>query len=227
MNSSPSASGLPVWPLIVTATLLPVVATFWAYALSIQAGYVPACVPFVEGCTSISRAARYGLGNHVFRALVLPAATLQLLMWWLVAWRLGSELDFGRARQRALVVLGLLAGSFLVLYATFLGTEGPIYRLLRQYGVIVYFASTYLAMLLYTAHRWRNPVTRAAARPFALLCLLMLLLGIASTIATAMHLEPELKDRVENALEWQLGLFVTLWLLLLAWAVRNWRLALG
>jgi len=37
----------------------------------------PACNPYLEGCVSISRAARHGLPNHLFKALVLPAAALQ------------------------------------------------------------------------------------------------------------------------------------------------------
>ncbi len=219
-----SARSFPVWPLFACAALLPVVATLCAYALSIQAGFVPACLPLVEGCTSISRAARHGLGNHVFRALVLPAATLQALMWCLVALQLGSAL--GRKRMLVLCVLGVLAGGFLVLYATFLGTDGAIYRLLRQYGVIVYFAGTYLAQLLVTACYLESEHTRRLGRVMTILCVAMLLLGIASTIASAMDLGPEFKDRVENALEWQLAVLVTMWLLLLSWSARGWRIQL-
>ena len=36
----------------------------------------------------------------------------------------------------------------LVVYATFLGTEGPTYRWLRRYGTVVYFGFTCLCLLL-------------------------------------------------------------------------------
>jgi len=77
--------GVALWPLALVAGLLPAVAALLALALALQAGLVPACNPFVDGCVSISRAARHGLPNHVFRALVLPAAVLQALAWLLQA----------------------------------------------------------------------------------------------------------------------------------------------
>ena len=55
----------------LAAALLPLVATLVAYGLSIRLGLVPACNPFIEGCVSISRAARHDLPNILFRALLL------------------------------------------------------------------------------------------------------------------------------------------------------------
>src|SRR5690606_9868470 len=72
---------LPLWPLPLLVALVPFVAAHVAYAISIDAGHVPACMPYVEGCTSISRAARHGLGNLVFRPLMLPCALLLALPW--------------------------------------------------------------------------------------------------------------------------------------------------
>ena len=43
--------------------------------------------------------------------------------------------------------LGVVSAFALAVYATFLGTEGDIYRFLRRYGVIVYFGFGYLAQL--------------------------------------------------------------------------------
>ncbi|HZF79818.1 MAG TPA: hypothetical protein VEZ89_08505, partial [Rubrivivax sp.] len=120
------------------AGLLPMVATLLALVLSMRLELVPACNPFVEGCVSISRAARYGMANHLFRALVLPAAALQALTWILVASWLRGLGENGRG-SRTLLPLGLLAGAALVLYGAFLGTDGTVYRLLRQYGKVVYF----------------------------------------------------------------------------------------
>lgn len=147
-NAAPGASpGLPLWPLALLAGLVPAVAALLALAVSVQQQWVPLCNPFVDGCTSISRAARQGLANHLFRALMLPAATLQGLVWLLAAHWLQGALG-PRRGLRWMAALGVLAAAALVLYATFLGTEGAAYRLLRQYGTVLYFGNTCLCMLL-------------------------------------------------------------------------------
>lgn len=131
-----------LWPLPFIAGLLPAIAAVAALWLSFSLELIPPCNPFLDGCVSISRAGRHDLPNHVFRALVLPAAALQGLTWLLCStWLKGLG-----SGQRAMLVLlpwlGVVAGVFLVLYGTFLGTEGPAYRWLRRYGVIFYFGFT-------------------------------------------------------------------------------------
>lgn len=212
-----SAVRLPLWPLPLLCALLPLAATWIAFALSVHGGHIEACNPFWDGCTSISRAARHGLGNAVFRALVLPAAMLQVLLWWLLRhWLRG----LGRDPGPALSALGLVAGAFLVLYATFLGTEGAIYQLLRRYGVTVYFAATYLALLLVLRHLHR-PTADRLYRPLLAVALAMLALGIASTVASATVVGEAARDRLENVLEWQLGLWLTAMFGLVAWRWRG------
>ena len=97
------------WPLALLAGLLPLVATLAAFTLSVALGLIEACNPFVDGCVSISRAARHGLPNHVFRALVLPAAALQAACWFLCsAWLEGGGVAPSR-RMNALPWIGLVA----------------------------------------------------------------------------------------------------------------------
>jgi len=51
---------------------------------------------------------------------------------------------------------------------------------------------------------------------------MMLLLGVGSVAATAMVDDAWLKDRIENALEWQLGWLLAAWYLLhAAWWRRQ------
>ena len=142
-------SAWPLWPLALVAGLLPAVAALAAFALATQSGLVPACNPFIEGCVSISRAARHGLPNHLFRALVLPAAVLQALVWLAQAQALRATGAPSLVRSATtLASLGVAAGIALVLYGSFLGTEGAAYRWLRRYGIVVYFGGTCLAMLV-------------------------------------------------------------------------------
>lgn len=215
---------LPLWPLPALCAALPFVATWLAFALSAQAGHIEACNPFWDGCTSISRAGRHGLANPLFRALVLPAAALQVVHWWLLRHWLR---ELGRDPGPALTVLGLVAGAFLALYATFLGTEGDVYRMLRRYGVTVYFAATYLALLVAMRQLCRSgKVPDPLYRPLLTIALAMLALGVASTIASAVLEGAGARDRAENVLEWQLGLWLTLMFVLIAWRWRRTRMRL-
>ena len=95
---------------------------------------------------SVSRAARHGLANIIFRGLLLPAAVLQAITWCVVQRWLQQQGAVQR-RVRAIALVGVIAGVFLVVYGTFLGTDGAIYQWLRRYGTVVYFGFTCLNML--------------------------------------------------------------------------------
>ncbi len=211
--------GFPLFWLPLACALIPVFAVHVAWWLSVRDGHVPFCIPYLEGCTSISRAARHGLGNHVFQFLMLPCAVLQMLLWTSArAWLRQVHPD-PRAGV-ALPWLGLIAGVFLILYANFLGTDGDLYRLLRRYGVIVYFAMTFLAQLALLRRLRDVALPRGAHATGLFACLAMLALGIASTWASASMVDGALKDALENVLEWNLGVLLTGWFLLLAWLYR-------
>ena len=44
--------------LVIILTLLPLLACNGAYLLSAYEGFIPWCIPYIDGCTTISRAAR-------------------------------------------------------------------------------------------------------------------------------------------------------------------------
>jgi hypothetical protein len=220
---------LPTWPLALLAGALPLLGTAIAYPLSIHLGLVEACNPFIDGCVSISRAARHDLPNYLFRALLLPAAALQALVWWLCAVWLHGPPPAGAAQARAATALralpwiGLLAALFLVLYGTFLGTEGDAYRWMRRYGIVVYFGGTTLAMLFTTgalrACRWRD---HPLVRTMLALCVALPLLGLANTLLPLAFPGPAARDAVQNTTEWWGGLVFTLYFFALA---RLWQTA--
>jgi hypothetical protein len=225
------ARGWRLWPLPLVAGLVPAFAAVAALWLSFNLGLLPPCNPLLDGCVSISRAARYDLANQVFRALVLPAAVLQALTWILCAsWlrRCGSD---ARAMLRVLPPLGALAGMFLVLYGTFLGTEGDAYRWMRRYGVIFYFGFTYLCMLIASGALWRLAhagkvtVPRRLDRWLVGLCAVTLVTGLAQPFVPPLLDTPDLKNRLENILEWYAALCFTLFFVALAWLWRRARVA--
>ena len=208
------------------AGVLPVAAVFVAYALNrfIGTELEPrfTCNPYVDGCVSISRAVRSGPGLHLFRAVMLPCAMLLFISWAMVRdWLLC--IDACRPRRAAAVFwLGAVGALFLVLYVTWLGTEGEWYRWLRRYGVTVYFGGTSLAQLLLVWVLWprrgrlaggrlRGPVVALTA-----LVVLQWLLGVSSVAKRLLLDDPDLVDRIENLIEWYYGLPMALVLVVVA-----------
>ena len=219
--SRSDTSGFPLWPLPLAIAALFAVAAHVALWLSIRDGHVAACVPVLEGCASISRAARHGLGNHMFRLMVLPCALLVGLHWWLASRWLGRG-------WRDVAWLGIVAAVALAVYATFLGTDGDAYRFMRRYGVVCFFGFGYLAQLRFL--RGVRVDARVNGRLFVAMVVvsaLMLVLGLGNVAAGALVADEALKDRIENALEWQLGWLLAGWYVLHAalWRKAEVRLA--
>ena len=214
-----------LWWLPLAAGVLPALATAIAFNLAVAQGQFPSCNPLLEGCVSVSRAARHDLPNIIFRALLLPAATLQAIVWLMTGpWlrQLGAADD---RLLRLLPWIGVTAAVFLVLYGTFLGTEGPGYRWMRRYGVVVYFGFTCLAMLIVG-----GAVARVAAATGALrhagallyaLCAALPLLGVLNSTSPLYLHDEAMRDALGNITEWWGALVFTLFFVVLAWLWRR------
>jgi len=217
----------PAWPLPFIAGLLPLVAAALAYSLSIRLDIVEGCNPFFDGCTSISRAARHGLPNHLFRALVLPAAAVQAICWLMCGTWLRSVGAAPSLMLRALPLLGLAATVFLVLYGTFLGVDGAAYRWMRRYGVVVYFGGTCIAMLIVSDAVHRLASTRSVmAKALVAFSVGLPLLGLANSFAPLFGLNEVAVAALQNTTEWWGGLLFTLFFFALAWLWRASRFAI-
>jgi len=215
------------WPLPFLAGLLPFAAAVLAYSLSVRLDIVEGCNPFFDGCTSISRAARHGLPNHVFRALVLPAAALQSICWLMCGSWLRSIGAAPSRMLRVLPVLGIAATVFLVLYGTFLGAEGVAYRWMRRYGVVVYFGATCIAMLIVSDAVHRLAPTRSVmAKALVAFSVGLPLLGLANAFAPVFGLSEVEVAGLQNSTEWWGGLLFTLFFFALAWLWRTSRFAI-
>ncbi len=231
MSSTDRRTSLSLWPLAFLAGLLPLVGTLTAWALSTHLQLIPACNPFWEGCVSVSRAARHDLPNYIFRAFVLPAAALQALVWLLMA-RWIAPLAGPGSGLRWLAPLGITAAVALVLYGAFLGTEGQIYRWLRQYGTVIYFGFTCLCLLIAGAavqravRAGRLQLPRLIERSMVSLAVTLVLLGVGNAIVAAM-IGGELKTRVENVTEWWGALIFVIGFFSISWMWRRERLGVG
>lgn len=206
------------------AAIVPFVAANAAYLISATADLVPWCFPYLEGCTSVSRAARTGVANPIFRALMLPQAVILVLYWWLCAeWLRGFAPQ--RVRTRVAVLgLGIVAALFLVLYATYLGVQGDFYQWMRRYGITVHFGCTVVAQILLTSVVARDARLPEWIRHGTLgLCAAMLILGLSSI--PLQYLLPN-KDAAVNALEWSYSVLMLAFFPLIgeAWRLSKFRL---
>lgn len=221
-------TGFPLWsvPLAIGCTLI--VSAHLAWWLSVQNGFIDACNPYWDGCTSISRAARHGLGNYLFRLLMLPNALLLAVHWWLCRHWLRDPSQARDAGSTRLLAIGLISAHALAVYVAFLGTQGHVYAFMRSYGVILYFGCGYLAQLVfvYLAGK-RGRLPSVTLRAMKALCGLVLALGVFKLGCDLLIGDEETKDRIADAVEWQIGLLLAGWYLLQAWAWRRERLEVG
>jgi hypothetical protein len=200
--------------------LLPFLVTHLALLLSINAGRVEACIPYLEGCTSISRAARHDLANDLFRYVMLPVALLHLYNWLAARHWLARRHPHSRAGM-TLFPLGLTAALALAVYVYALGSEGELYRFMRRFGITFYFAASYLAQLAFVKRLGEiERPARIEQRAMLAIGLMLLGMGVGNVVVGAAIENDALKDRIENILEWNLALLMTFWFLLQA---RLWR----
>lgn len=218
------------FPFVVAAAcaLLPFLAVHGAYLLAADAGQVAWCIPYLDSCTSISATGRRAPASFVFKGVMLPAAMLIAVFWWIQARWLRASGD-SSARVTWMQYLGWIASLGLVLYVIVLGEVGDWWRTQRRIGTILFFSFTYLAQLLFAdALRRQAGGTDSAAgrtaRRILGVCGLMLAIGIGSVVSEASN--EAFHDRIEDAIEWVLALLLEVNFLLCALLWRNlpWRL---
>ena len=204
--------------------MLPIFVVNLCYIVSIVGNHIPACIPYLQGCTSVSSAGRYGAAYFLFKAGMIPLALLLAYFWILVRRWLISLGDRQNREMAALVYIGLVGAAFLILYTTFLGTSGDIYSLLRRFGVTVYFSCSYLAQLL-LLHRLvtlrdagKIRLPRSITGGMLTVAIVLLFLGLIS-IPIGNFIFIDEKKMVMNVIEWNFALLLSGYYLL-AWQAR-------
>ncbi len=160
-----------------------------AYVLSASAGHIPECFPHLSGCTTVSASGRYGASYFVFKATILPAAALLAGYWVLCGAWLRAAGDSRVGWRRCMVAAGVCGAVALVVYATFLGSDGDTYRALRRYGTVVFFGLTYLAEAMLAQRMQalmpRSVVSRITTALLAAMLLEGIVLGTLVNLAGA------------------------------------------
>lgn len=206
--------GLPI-----LTGLLPLAGVNIAYWIGVDAGILPSCIPYLDGCTSISATGRYAPGDRLFRAVMLPQSVLLAATWVFAAAWLRSLAPESKA-PRAVLVFGLLGALALILYVSYLGTKEPFYELMRRFGIYIYFLGSGIAQLVLTLalkpSRWRQAMLWVVVIPW--------LLGLANFAQKALRADP---DMMENVIEWVVSLLMQVWFLLLyvGWRKTDFRVA--
>ncbi len=150
-TSTGMLSGMLIRLLPLITGIAPMLAIHASYLIAIRAGILPACIPYLEGCTSISATGRYPPASFLFKSVMMPEAILMAAYWlFSVAWLRALERSAGRrgVGGTTIAVFGVAGALFLIIYVTFLGSEGAVYDFMRRFGVYLYFLFTVVAQLI-------------------------------------------------------------------------------
>ena len=215
---------LRVLPLITG--FLPIVAIHLSLLIAINAGSIPACIPYIEGCVSISATGRYPPASFLFKA-VMMAESVVMIAYWLfnVAWLRSLEKLHGWPGNggATIGVLGTSGALFLMLYVTFLGTQEPFYEFMRRFGIYFYFALSIVAQIVLAlkskqlGNALRMPSVVRIANFQLALAIAPFALGVLILTLKATLAEP---DPAENVIEWNSALLMQMYFVL---SYFSWR----
>lgn len=201
--------------LAIIVTFLPLIASNGAYLLSAYEGFVPWCMPYIDGCTTISRAARSGNAIFIFRAAMIAYGVL--LIWFWIYSKHWLNLLHGRAVKSSNIILwlGLVGAASLIIYLDYLGTTGEVNRFMRRYGIMVFFTFTSLAQLLMLNQHDKilkkmpdAAINLKSVKYQLVILLLMLFIGIISIL---LNITQNKTYESENIVEWNFSLLMTLY----------------
>lgn len=198
--------------LLLFVAVVPVIAVTAAYLLGVRGEILPRCVPFFEGCTSISATGRYPPGSYVFKPVFLLQSALLLWCWFSVTGflrRQGNGLS--PALAKTIEISALVASLALIVYTVTLGSKMPLYEFMRRFGIYLYFIGTVICQIGTTASlRSIGPRVRRPVRAMSMIVMAPFLLGAANFYLKATLDDP---DAWENRIEWCAALLMQAWFL--------------
>jgi len=206
-------------PLI--AAVAPLIGINLAYWIGANNDVLPSCIPYLDGCTSISSTGRYPPGDRLFRAILLPQSTVLAFTWYFAVLWLRSVRPGTRAGPWILSS-GITGAVALVLYVSYLASNDPFYEIMRSYGVYLYFGGTAAAQLVLSLSLERSRMQRAmvwiTVTPWAL--------GLVNFAQKAIL--GSLNSN-ENRIEWIASLLMQVWFVLLwfTWRKSQLRVAVS
>ncbi|MFV9615700.1 MAG: hypothetical protein ACNYZG_07065 [Gammaproteobacteria bacterium] len=201
--------------LAILVVLLPLLASNGAYLLSAYEGSVPWCMPYIDGCTTISQAGRSGNTIFFYRAVVFPYSVL-LILFWLYS-RRWLDLLHGYTTKIAQIIfcLGLVGSIALLIYIDFLGTTGEINGFMRRIGAMLYFTLTPLAQSLMLNQHYnilrKKPEVSINPKVLQYQLIILLLMLLIVVISIFLFVTDNITYEIENIVEWNFSLLINLY----------------
>lgn len=201
--------------LAILVVILPLLASNGAYLLSAYEGSVPWCMPYFDGCTTISQAGRSGNTIFFYRAVVFTYSVL-LIWFWLYS-KSWLELLHGHTTKIAQIIfwLGLASSIALLIYIDFLGTTGEINHFMRRIGAMLYFTLTPLAQSLMLNQHYnilrKKPEISIDPKVLKYQLIIILLMLLIVVISSFLVVTGDITYEIENIVEWNFSLLVNLY----------------
>ena len=180
-------------------SLLPFIAIHLSLILSIQNDFLGFCYPYVDGCYSISRAARQPYSIIIFKILMITSAGFLFFLW---------QRIFNKEKNKSPILIGKIGSLFLVIYVIALGNDGFVYEFMRRIGVFIFYIFTLTSQWIFTFQsikrtKFSNSINLLKFTSFSQILLFIL--------ATPFFLIIKNDGSVENIFEWWITLFITIW----------------
>jgi len=218
--------------LALIITILPLFTSNGVYLLSAYEGFIPWCIPYIDGCTTISQAARSGNSIFIYRATMIAYAIL--LIWFWIYARQWLNLLYGQKTKAAGIILwlGIVGAIFLIIYIDFLGTTGEMNRFMRRYGIMVFFTFTPLAQLLMLNQHYKilpsmpeSVLKHSTLKPGVLRfqLFLLLLMLIISIISITLDITQNTTYESQNIVEWNFSLLLNMYFLGMIFIWKDYR----
>ncbi len=193
--------------LPLLAGIVPLAAVSGAFWIGVSHEVLPAsCIPFLDGCVSISATGRKPPGSFLFRAVMLPQAVLILVVWhFSILWLRSLDPTLRRSTIVAIMVSGIVGATATIIYVTFLGTKEPIYEFMRRIGIYFGFLGVGVAQIIIAVAL--NRIAKSlqvgrliqVARVMSVMWLTAISLGILNVVLRALLDDT---DAWENRIEW-------------------------
>ena len=213
--------------------LVPLIGVHAAYLIAVDYGYLQLCIPYLDGCTSISGTGRYPPASFLFKAVEMGMAVALPVFWYFsVKWLKALDPRWHHHAVWSIFVSGAVGALALIVYVTFLGTKEPFYEFMRRFGIYFYFLGTVLAQLfLAVSFRGicKNLHDRALSRmatTMLVLCLMPFAFGLLN-LAQKSVLPYETADALENSIEWLASLMMQAYFVVVFFAWRRTGLAVS
>lgn len=211
--------------LSLAMAILPLLTFNVCYVIAAVLQHVLACIPYLEGCTSVSSTGRAAPESLLFKTGMYASAVVYLMLWQGVAKSLRAKgvKFFASGVLRACSIVAVLS---LVLYALTIGLQEQEYRVLRRIGINGFALGNFLTQLAFVL-LYRPLRTAAGNSNFAWLaglCIALLLLGAAAALSKLLGLPGR---AVDNIAAWNASLLVAAYYVALAFILSNHNMPAG